>query len=60
MQWFPLLQITPGLGLIAVILILLLVREPPRGQSEHKRSEGVQGKTGVMGYLEDVLYLIRV
>ena len=51
---------TPALGLLAVVLIVLLVREPPRGLSEHKKTEGVQGQSGVKGYLKDVWYLIKV
>ena len=54
-------QVTPGLGLVAVVLIVLLVREPPRGHSEHHRSgKGVRAESGVKGYLQDVWYLIRM
>ena len=51
---------TPALGVIAAFLILLVVREPPRGHTDGQRStKGVRGKNGVKAYLMDVLYCIK-
>ena len=48
------------LGVIAALLILLLVREPPRGHTDGQRSSrGVRGKSGFKAYLMDVLYCIK-
>ena len=50
---FCVVQITPGLGLLCVLLILIVVKEPPRGHAEggthlHSTSWG-----------QDLNYLIR-
>ena len=58
-SWRWALRITPELGLIMVFLIIFLVIEPPRGNSEVPRStEGLKAKTGFMGYLLDIWYLL--
>ena len=53
-------QVTPSLGVIAALLILLVVREPPRGHTDGQRSsKGVKGKSGFVAYLMDVLYCLK-
>ena len=54
-------QITPGLGVIAALLVLFVVREPPRGHVDGQRSKsskGVRGKSGAVAYLQDVWYCL--
>ena len=48
-QWG--LRVTPGLGLIAVLLILFLVKDPPRGASEG------HGPLEAGSYRDDLAYL---
>ena len=51
---------TPSLGVIAALLILIVVREPPRGHTDGQRSsKGVRGKSGVKAYLMDVYYCLK-
>ena len=53
-------QVTPALGVVAAVLIVLFVREPPRGHTDGQRSsKGVRGKSGFMAYLYDVLYCLK-
>lgn len=52
-------QVTPGLGVVAVLLVLLVLREPQRGVSDgHRNSKGVKGKSGFSAYGKDIAYLI--
>lgn len=54
-----LLQVTPGLGLIAVLLVLLVLVEPKRGHSDGQRTvNGIQGEIGIKAYFKDVWYCI--
>lgn len=54
------LQVTPGLGVIAALLILLVVKEPVRGSSDGQRqSKGVKGKSGLSAYYDDIKYLLK-
>ena len=51
---------TPALGVVAAVLILVFVREPPRGHTDGQRSsKGVRGKTGIKAYFMDVLYCVK-
>ena len=51
---------TPALGVIAALLILLVVREPARGHTDGQRSsKGVKGKNGFKAYFMDVLYCVK-
>lgn len=53
-------QVTPGLGIVAIVLILFVLREPKRGHGDGQRSAtGVHGKSGLAAYLEDVWYCLR-
>ena len=55
-----LLQVTPTLGIVAFLLVLLVMREPPRGHTDGQMStKGVRGKTGVKAYVDDVIYCIK-
>uniref|UniRef100_H3AK03 Protein spinster homolog 1 n=1 Tax=Latimeria chalumnae TaxID=7897 RepID=H3AK03_LATCH len=40
-DWHWALRVTPGLGLLAVLLLVLLVREPPRGAVERRSEESL-------------------
>ena len=52
-------QVTPGLGILAVLLILT-IKEPARGQSDDPRNKkGVKGEIGVRGYYNDIKYLMK-
>lgn len=43
------------------VLVIVLVREPPRGKTDgHRSSHGVRGKTGFWAYVEDVRYCLGV
>ena len=56
-------QITPGLGVIAALLVFFVVKEPARGHGDGQRSrssKGVRGKSGFMAYMHDVWYCLRV
>ena len=53
------LQVTPALGVVAAILILLVVREPPRGHTDGQRSKGVRGRSGLKAYFMDVWYCLK-
>ena len=53
-------QVTPGLGLVAALLILLLLKEPKRGLADGQRTaSGVRGKDGFKAYLRDLRYILR-
>ena len=53
------LQVTPALGVVAAFLILLVVREPPRGHTDGQRSKGVRGRSGLKAYFMDVWYCLK-
>lgn len=50
----PSVQVTPGLGLVAVLLLLLVVKEPKRGAIERPEHEVRQ-----TSWLTDLLALSR-
>ena len=51
---------TPALGVVAALLILIVVKEPPRGHTDGQRSsKGVRGKSGLKAYLMDILYCVK-
>lgn len=50
----PSVQVTPGLGLLAVLLLLLVVKEPERGAVERPEHQLRQ-----TGWLTDLLALSR-
>lgn len=51
---------SPGLGVLAVLLVVFTIKEPPRGQSEDPRNQsGVKGQSGIRGYIDDIFYLLR-
>ena len=53
------LQVTPGLGVVAVVLVFFVLVEPKRGHSDGQRTAGgVQGESGFKAYLRDVWYCI--
>lgn len=54
-------QLTPVLGVMSALLVLCFLQEPVRGKSDgHNAGKGVKGKHGVVAYLKDVLYCVRV
>ena len=54
-------QFTPVLGVVSALLVFCFLREPERGKADgHSTGKGVRGKHGVVAYLKDVLYCIRV
>lgn len=52
---------TPGLGVVAALLVLFVMREPVRGLNDgHRQSKkAVRGKDGCGAYLDDIRYLMR-
>ena len=51
---------SPALGILAVLLVLFTIKEPPRGQSEDPRNHsGVKGQSGFKGYIGDIMYLLK-
>lgn len=52
---------TPGLGVVAALLVLLVLKEPLRGFTDGQRlsKKGVRGKDGIKAYLEDIVYIMR-
>ena len=50
-------QVTPLLGIICVLLILCILKEPPRGQSE---GVNVRGMSGFRAYYNDIKYCIKI
>lgn len=50
-------QVTPGLGLVAVLLLLLVVKEPKRGAVEHPEHQMRQSSQS--SWLADLLALSR-
>ena len=56
---YDVLQVTPGLGVLAAVMMLLLVKEPKRGGADgHRSRDGVKGKHGVLAYFKDLWYLL--
>ena len=48
------------MGVIAVILVLFILREPKRGFTDgYRQSKGVKGKAGFSAYLDDIVYLVK-
>jgi MFS family permease len=60
-SWQWALRITPLPAVILAIVVLVLVKEPVRGSNDigFSSTKGVQGKSGVKAYFEDVLYCLR-
>ena len=53
------IKVTPGLGIVAVLLVLFVLKEPKRGHGDGQRSAtGVHGKTGLVAYFQDVWYCL--
>lgn len=52
---------TPGLGIVATLLVVFVMKEPVRGLNDGQRAttKAVRGKDGFRAYLEDMKYLIR-
>ena len=54
------MQVTPGLGVVAMFLVLFVLREPQRGVIDgHRNSKGVKGKSGITAYFRDIAYLVK-
>ena len=51
------MQVTPVLGILCALLILCILKEPPRGQSE---GVNVRGMSGLRAYYDDVIYCIKI
>jgi len=45
------------MGIVCVLLILCILREPPRGQKE---GVNVQGKSGIRAYFDDIAYCLKI
>uniref|UniRef100_H3CLY6 Protein spinster homolog 1 n=1 Tax=Tetraodon nigroviridis TaxID=99883 RepID=H3CLY6_TETNG len=56
-DWHWALRVTPGLGLVAVLLLLLVVKEPKRGAVEHPEHQMRQSSQS--SWLADLLALSR-
>lgn len=53
-------QVTPVFGVIAVLLVLFVLKEPVRGSSDGQRtSKGVKGEAGFKAYIGDIMYLAK-
>jgi len=50
-------QVTPLLGILLALLILCIMKEPPRGQKE---GVNVQGKSGLRAYYDDIIYCLKI
>ena len=51
------MQVTPVLGILCALLILCILKEPARGQSE---GVNVRGKTGFRAYYDDIIYCLKI
>ena len=56
---FLIWQLTPVLGLITAVLVLVFVREPARGTTDGHGTAGVKGDHGVKAYCKDIVYLFK-
>ena len=52
--FFIILQVTPGIGVLCVLLIIFVARDPPRGMAEN--SVNTQSQSSVK---EDMLSLLK-
>jgi hypothetical protein len=54
-------QVTPGLGILAALLVLFVMKEPVRGLNDGQRQskKAVRGKDGFRAYLSDIWYLMK-
>ena len=52
-------QVTPVLGAVAAVVVLLFVKEPPRGNCETHRHRSVRARSGFRAYAGDVKYLLQ-
>jgi len=50
-------QVTPVLGILCALLILCILKEPPRGQKE---GVNVRGKSGIRAYFDDIIYCVKI
>ena len=50
-------QVTPVLQLVCVLLILCVLKEPPRGQIE---GVDVRGISGLRAYYDDIIYCVKI
>eukprot|EP00731_Ephydatia_muelleri_P022504 Em0015g87a len=58
-SWRWALRVTPVCGIISVLLVVIFVTEPARGDSEgHFKAKSVKGKSGIHAYVEDVGYCL--
>ncbi|XP_067929228.1 protein spinster homolog 1-like [Watersipora subatra] len=55
-HWYWALRVTPGLGVICCLLILFVLKEPPRGMAEHAT---LTHSTGLRSILTDLNSLVR-
>ncbi|KFM71846.1 Protein spinster, partial [Stegodyphus mimosarum] len=53
-HWYWALRVTPGLGILAVILCLMILVEPPRGEAEGE----VEHKS--TSFLEDIVEVLKI
>ena len=45
------------LGILLALLILCIMKEPPRGQKE---GINIRGKTGIRAYFDDIIYCLKI
>jgi MFS family permease len=57
--WRYAFRLTPVLGLITAVLVLVFVREPARGTTDGHGTAGVKGDHGVKAYCKDIVYLFK-
>ena len=55
--YYVIMQVTPVLGIVCALLIICILKEPPRGQSE---GVNVKGMSGFRAYYDDVIYCIKI